>query len=210
MIVGISGFIGCGKDTVANQLKKEFNFQRDSFATSLKDACAKLFDWERHMLEGDTAESRDWRNEIDTWWAENLGIPDFTPRLALQLIGTNALRNNFNPDIWLLSFANRVRKNPDQNFVISDARFFNELDFIKKQGGILIRVERGTDPEWYETASKANNGDADALEVMKTKYSYAHQSEWGWAGTKYDYVIDNNGTIEDLEVRVRKVISEII
>jgi hypothetical protein len=67
MIVGISGFIGCGKSTVAQWLTNDYNFRKDSFATSLKDACAMMFDWPRDMIEGDTKESREWREQTDTW-----------------------------------------------------------------------------------------------------------------------------------------------
>lgn len=208
MIFGISGFIGCGKNTVADQLKEEFGFVQDSFASSLKDACATLFDWPRHMIEGDTKESREWREQTDTWWAEKLGIENFNPRLALQLIGTNSLRNHFNPDLWLLTLANRARKNPDQHIVISDVRFPNELNFIKNTGGILIRVDRGPSPVWYETALLANTGNSIAKSIMERTYPTAHLSEWAWVGTEYDFVVDNNGTLDDLKTQIRDIASK--
>lgn len=209
MIVGISGFIGCGKGTVADQLTGQYGFRKDSFATSLKDACAALFDWPRNMLEGDTKESREWREQIDVWWAEKLKIPNFSPRLALQLIGTDALRNNFNPDIWFLTLENRIRKNPDQNVVISDVRFPNEIQFIKDQGGVMVKVERGPSPVWYETAMMANKGNSLAKEAMIKTYPSAHFSEWAWVGAKFDYVINNDSTLEFLEAQVKEIISKI-
>src|ERR1700682_3461688 len=127
MLIGISGFINSGKSTVAAQLTKEYGFKKDSFATSLKDACALIFDWPRDMIEGDTAESREWRDVVDQWWANRLNIPDFSPRLALQLVGTDALRNHFNEGIWFMTLENRIRKNPEQHIVISDVRFPNEI-----------------------------------------------------------------------------------
>ncbi len=211
MLIGISGFINCGKSTVATQLTEEFNFRKDSFATNLKDACALIFDWPRHMIEGDTKESREWREVTDTWWEEKLNIPDFNPRLALQLIGTNALRNHFNEDLWFLTLENRIRKNPNQHVVISDVRFPNELKFIKDQGGILIRVNRGPLPIWYETALMANTGNSIAKAVMTKTYSAAHFSEWAWVGAcDYDYEIDNNSTLENLQTDVREIISKLI
>ena len=132
MIIGLLGFIGSGKGTVANILQQEYNFKPDSFASSLKDACAAIFDWPRDLLEGDTVESRAWREVTDDWWAQKLGIPDFTPRLALQLIGTDSLRNYFHQDIWFLTLQNRLRKNPDANVVISDVRFPNEVKMVKE------------------------------------------------------------------------------
>lgn len=61
MIVGICGLIGSGKGTVADMLVGEFGFTKISFADSLKDAVAAVFGWPRNLLEGDTDESRSWR-----------------------------------------------------------------------------------------------------------------------------------------------------
>jgi hypothetical protein len=199
MIFGLLGFINSGKGTVASTLVNDCGFRQDSFASSLKDVCAVTFDWPRYMLEGDTKESREWREIPDQWWSEKLGIPDFSPRLALQLIGTNTLRNHFNPDIWFLTLENRIRKNPDQHVVISDVRFPNEVKWIQDQGGILIRIARGPEPVWYETALMANKGNSIANKVMTETYSAAHLSEWAWVGAKVDYRINNDGTMEDLK-----------
>ena len=73
---------------------------RDSFAAPLKDVCASIFGWERKLLEGDTIESREFRETPDIFWTRNTGIDNFTPRLALQLMGTDVLRDHFHSDIW--------------------------------------------------------------------------------------------------------------
>jgi hypothetical protein len=204
-IIGLVGFIGSGKGTVATTLVNHYNFRQDSFATSLKDACATMFDWPRHLLEGDTKESRDWREIVDPWWSEQLGIANFSPRLALQVIGTDTLRNNFHQDIWFLTLRNRVRKNPDQNVVISDVRFPNEVKFIKEQGGTLVRINRGPAPIWYETALLANKGNTIAKDIMTKTYSDAHFSEWAWVGSAVDYELNNDSTISDLEVQISNI-----
>lgn len=210
MIIGISGFIGSGKSSVAEILTNEYNFRKDSFAASLKDACALLFDWPRNLIEGDTKESREWREVTDEWWAAKLNIPNFNPRLALQLIGTDSLRNHFNEDMWFLTLENRVRKNPERNVVISDVRFPNEIKFIKDQGGIMIRIDRGIPPIWFETALLANKGNSLAKDVMTRTYSSAHFSEWAWVGQKHDFIINNDSTLENLQIKVREMISEIL
>ena len=210
MILGISGFINSGKSTVAMQLTENYGFRKDSFATSLKDACAALFDWPRDLLEGDTKESREWREVTDSWWSEKLNISNFSPRLALQLIGTDALRNHFNPGLWFMTLENRVRKDPDRHVVISDVRFPNEVEFIQNQGGIMVRVDRGSPPVWFETALMANRGNSIAKEIMTSTYSDAHQSEWAWVGQKYDYVISNDSNLESLQIQVNEIISKIL
>lgn len=207
-IVGLIGFIGCGKGTVASYISKKYDLRHDSFAASLKDACANIFGWPRHLLEGDTAESRKWREQVDCWWEEKLGIDGFTPRLALQLMGTNVIRDNFNDNIWFLSLERRIMQDTaSRGVVISDVRFQNEFEFIRKNKGLLIRIYRGPEPEWYITAMLANQGDADAINTMKTKYSDVHYSEWAWAGISPDYIVDNNGTIENLEQQLDNIFS---
>ena len=56
MIVGIVGNIGEGKDTVAEYLVKNYDFTKESFASSLKDAVSAVFGWNRFLLEGQTNE----------------------------------------------------------------------------------------------------------------------------------------------------------
>lgn len=209
MIVGISGFIGSGKGTVATQLTEKYGFRKDSFAASLKDACSVMFDWPRDMLEGETLESRKWREEIDEWWSTKLAIPNLTPRLTLQLIGTDVLRNNFSDAIWFTTVENRIRKNPSQHVVISDVRFPNEIKFIQDNGGVMIKVNRGPAPVWYETAVLANKGNSLAKNAMTTVYAGAHLSEWAWVGTKFDYEINNDSTFENLSSQLEDIINGI-
>ncbi len=205
MIIGITGFIGSGKDTVANMFV-ERGCIHDSFAAPVKDVCASIFGWPRELLEGDTLESRDFREIPDMFWTNKLGVPNFTPRLALQLLGTEVLRNHFAPDIWINSLEYRMRKLKEDApcVVVSDARFRNELDLIKNMGGVVIWVQRGELPEWYETASQAHRN-VVSKKIMTTKYKDVHESEWNWAGYPVDYIIDNNGTLEDLAKQVENI-----
>ena len=207
-IIGLVGFIGSGKGTVAQHLVDKHNFRQESFASSLKDACSSIFDWPRDLLEGDTIESRQWRETTDIWWSDKLGIEKFTPRLALQLIGTNALRDHFSQDLWFLSLENRIRKNSTQDIIISDVRFFNEVAFIKKISGTLIHISRGPEPEWFTIAARADAGNQEAALIMKNQYSSVHPSEWSWAGSDIDYTIENNSTLQDLTLVIDSLIRD--
>ena len=51
MIIGLVGFIGAGKGTVADLLVERHDFTKESYANSVKDACATIFGWDRAMLE---------------------------------------------------------------------------------------------------------------------------------------------------------------
>jgi hypothetical protein len=205
-IVALVGFIGSGKDTVASMIQKNSNSIHDSFANPLKDLCSAVFGWERHLLQGDTVESRDFRETPDIYWTKKLNIDNFTPRLALQLLGTEVMRNHFHEDIWINSLEYRIRKHhADKQFVIlSDARFRNELDLVKRMNGTVIWVQRGELPPWYDIAKTANEN-AINKKIMQTRYRDVHESEWNWAGYPVDFVIRNNGTLEDLEASVNEV-----
>ena len=211
MIIGITGLIGSGKDTVANLFVQQGCVQ-DSFASALKDMCSSIFGWERSLLEGDTIESRDFRETPDLYWTKKLGIDHFTPRLALQLLGTDIMRTHFNENIWLSSLEYRMRKtlNTTKCVVVSDARFINELDLIRDLGGIVINVTRNEKPDWYEYAVKANvEQHVPSRHIMNTRYKNVHQSEWNWVGYDFDYIIDNSSTLENLQQVVSELQTEI-
>ena len=136
MIIGVCGFIGSGKDTVADYLVNLHHFRRESFANTLKDAVSAVFGWDRTMLEGRTKQAREWREQQDNWWTDRLGIV-ITPRWVLQNWGTEVCRNGFHDDIWIASLENKLRHRRD-NVVISDCRFPNEIAAIKKAGGRVV------------------------------------------------------------------------
>ena len=206
MIVGFVGLIGAGKDTAADYLVNFHGFRRDSFANTLKDAVACVFGWDRTLLEGRTKEAREWREQVDTWWAERLNMPNLTPRLMLQLWGTEVCRNGFHDDIWIASLENKMRKTTD-NIVISDVRFPNEIKAIHNAGGIVIRVKRGIDPAWFTAAESYNRGPNGNVTWSISKHHLdqlnIHASETAWVGGNIDAVISNDGTIDDLFTAIR-------
>ena len=142
-----------------------------------------------------SVESRERREMVDPFWAKQLGMPDFSPRLALQLLGTDVFRNHFHQDIWVLSVM--ARYNETENVVISDARFPNEVQIIRDLGGHIIQVDRGEEPDWWMTAKIAAGGNTNAIEVMD-KHHGIHSSEWAWANERADELIHNDGTLEQL------------
>ena len=199
-IIAICGFIGSGKGTVADILDEEYAYTKVSFADTLKDSVAAVFGWPRHLLEGDTEESRTWREQVDPWWATRLHISHLTPRWVLQQWGTEVCRMSFHDDIWAASVENRIRNNPI-NIVIPDCRFPNEVRTVRNLGGEVWWVKRGLNPEWYDRAINANvNHDTtDKIWLVQN----VHASEWSWVGTEFDNVIENNGTLDLLKYRIK-------
>lgn len=203
MIISITGLIGSGKDTAADYLVNFYNFKRESFASTLKDAVSDVFGWDRELLEGRTKTSREWREQVDEWWANRLGIPQLTPRWILQHWGTDVLRNHFHDDMWIASLENKLRNSKD-NIVITDCRFPNEIAGLKSQGAKMLWIRRGVIPHWYSIAEQANRGDSKARDWLLKEG--IHSSEYSWAGTSFDVVIDNNKDLQHLYDQLKNLV----
>ena len=187
MLIGLVGLIGSGKDTVAERLVSHHGFKRDSFAKSLKDAVSNIFGWDRELVEGNTKESRTWREQPDVFWSKKFN-KDVTPRWVLQHFGTEVMRQNMHDAIWIDSCLARYKGEPT---VISDTRFENEIKTIRESGGKIILVKRGQDPDWFTSYVEGNIIPAGI-----------HSSEYAWAKSDFDHVIKNDGTLEELYQQV--------
>ena len=205
MIIGICGFISSGKDTAANYLVGWHGFRRDSFAGALKDAVAHLFGWDRELLEGLTTEARAWREQVDPWWAERLGMPHLTPRWVLQYWGTEVCRQGFHDDIWIAALENRLRQRTGHT-VISDVRFPNEVAAIRNAGGRIVWIRRGADPEWCTTLVEMRQNSTLGICTDYMRQFGVHASEWAWVGTRFDAVVDNNGSVEQLYEQLKNLV----
>ena len=209
MIIGLCGFIGSGKDTAADFLVQS-GFQKESFADTLKDTASAIFGWDRNLLEGHTKEAREWREQVDPWWAERLAMPTLTPRWVLQYIGTDVFRNNFHSDIWVASLEKKLYDNKDKDIVISDCRFPNEVKAIQKAGGKVAWVKRGDLPEWIDIGIDACNGHKIAINEMK--HLGIHPSEWSWLTSDFDAEIFNEYDLDYLynEVEEKLINNQVI
>ena len=187
MLIGICGLIGSGKDTVAERLVNEHGYKRDSFAKSLKDAVASMFNWDRDMLEGRGESSRHWREQPDKFWSERFGR-EVSPRTILQQFGTEVMRGQMYDGIWVDSCIGRYK---GENTVISDTRFPNEIKRIKECGGIILLVKRFQDPDWFTSYVEGN-----------IEPKGIHSSEYAWAKSEFDFIIENNGSLEELNEKV--------
>jgi len=187
MLIGICGLIGSGKDTVAERLVNEHGYKRDSFAKSLKDAVASMFNWDRDMLEGRGESSRHWREQPDKFWSERFGR-EVSPRTILQQFGTEVMRGQMYDGIWVDSCIGRYK---GENTVISDTRFPNEIKRIKECGGIILLVKRFQDPDWFTSYVEGN-----------IEPKGIHSSEYAWAKEEFDFTIENNGSLEELNEKV--------
>ena len=203
MIISISGFIGSGKDTVAAYLVSNYGFTSFSFASTVKDVLSVVFGWDRALLEGDTPESRLWRTEVDLWWEKRLNIPNFTPRFALQNIGTDVFRTHFHNEIWIAALEQKLQK-CTTDIVVTDCRFVNERESLLKQYATMVQVKRGEIPAWGPTGISAAKGSPVAISIMEKLG--IHRSEWEWLTTDFPVVLDNNTTMENLYQQIDRMI----
>ena len=204
MIVGICGLIGSGKGTVADILVEQ-GFTKVSFADKLKDGVATIFGWDRALLEGDTDESREWREQSDDFWTQETGRI-ITPRVVLQEFGTECMREGFDNGVWVSLLKKYLLDNPGY-YVVPDVRFRNEQNMIRELGGEIWQVKRGKDPEWFARAIFDNNNP----ETSNLMNGFdIHESEYKWidVNTKFDAVIRNEGTIGELQASVLHEITD--
>ena len=202
MIIGICGLIGSGKGSVGDILVEQ-GYTKVSFADKLKDGVATIFGYDRAMLEGDTDESRSWREQTDEFWSKETGRT-ITPRIILQEFGTDCMRNGYYDGVWVSLLKQQILNNPG-NYVVPDVRFRNEQDMIRELSGQIWRVQRGDVPEWYGCAMLDNTTGGNLMEAYDI-----HSSEYKWIdkNNKFNTTIYNNGTLDQLKQSVLNEIAD--
>lgn len=182
-IIGITGLKHNGKDTIANYLCQKYNYTKIAFADPLKEACQSIFGFNYEQIHGSLKET------LDEYW---FGL---TPRQILQFVGTELFRKEmkrlneeFGEELWILSAKKKIteiiKNNENALIVISDVRFPNECEMIKKQNGTLIRVVRSSVNISHDL----------------------HDSEKYVSDLEVDYEIINDGSIDDLNKKIDSII----
>lgn len=227
-IISLSGLMGSGKDTAAAHLIEHHGYKKISFSAALKDVVAAVFGWKREFLEGDTPLTREWRETLDPWWDRVLGFEEeVTPRSMLQRIGTEVMRDNFCQSIWPLALERRIlNMGVEGKLVSTDTRFFEEFAMMKRMGATIVGVHRKMPPYLerfysgveHDMQFKTGQGfmESDQSEKstmiairdtgdawLKRNRIKWHRSEWeAMMFNKYDAIVGNNGTIDDLKKKM--------
>lgn len=177
LLIGLHGLARTGKDTAASYLVTQFALYSYAFADPIKAAIFHLFNLTQEHIEGNLKE---------------VLLPGIgkSPRQLMQLLGTEWGREQVHPELWLLLAAQNIayQQEVDQNHyngvVIRDVRFENEADWIRRQGGRVVHILRPN---------------AQAVS--------AHSSESGIAIHDNDFVIHNEGTIEDFQQQLGRMMA---
>lgn len=189
-LIGLSGYAQSGKDTVGSLLVEHQGFLRLAFADKVKEALYAINPVVG--LNTKTGNPVYLKNFIDSLpgsfnqkWDRAKELEEV--RRLLQRLGTEAGRKILGPNVWVDPVMEGIYNNLRDGitrFVITDCRFPNEAEVIKKRGGHMIRVVR---PE---------TGPA------RDSKGHVHESEIALDSWPFDYHIYNEGTLSDLQVKV--------
>lgn len=182
MLIGLCGYAGCGKDTAAQVLIEDFNFQRVAFADPIKQALLAL---DPLVPDGEGRHLRLSEFKQDRSWAEVKEYPEV--RRLMQILGTEVGRNLFDPDIWVKLAGNKLASTLSVgDTVVTDVRFSNEARLIKRHGGILVRINR---PEFGPVNE--------------------HVSDRASENWTYDHQIANDSDVVTLHAKVRELLEHL-
>jgi hypothetical protein len=115
---------------VADYLVRDHHFHKTAFADPLKEVCQSLFLLSDHQVH-DPFE----KEVVDPRWSRS-------PRSLLQWIGTDLIRTHLDKEFWVKHMDLRLESlTSDSRVVLSDVRFPNEADLVRRREGILIRIQ---------------------------------------------------------------------
>ena len=179
MIIGISGSMSVGKSTVANHLLLNHGFHTElAFATHLKELIAKFYGVDKRLLFA----------------------PIKTPQIREQMQTTSELIKFLRgKDYFVKYLLDEIDHYQalEEHVIVSDARFFNELQALEEFGAHLIRIER----PGLDTSGKLHQHESET-------------SAWGYweirRQANRDCVIVNDSTVADLLLQVDDWVTSIL
>jgi hypothetical protein len=237
ILLGVSGLAGVGKDTAANFLVDKCDFVKISFADPLKRICRDVYDFTEQQLWGPSEYRNKPDKRYPRKHSFPLGIDPIclccgwdygsllrneskapqcylTPRYALQKLGTEWGRDCYE-NVWV-EYALRLSRtildnptkfdytnklgcypadrslNPVQGIVIADCRFKNEIEMMQANGGQMLRLKR-------PGAGLSGSAGTHASELEQQSI----------LDSAFNFVIDNDGTIEDLGKRMADLFDDL-
>ena len=175
MIIGLSGYAQSGKDSTAELLCLKYGYKRLAFADPMRQALLTI----NPQLDSITRVSD---LVEDYGWDLTKRNPEV--RRLLQVLGTDFARKMLGDDVWINIALSGIKS--EDKIVISDVRFPNEAEAIKKLGGTVWRINRHN--------HTAVNG---------------HTSERAMDNYMFNYVIYNDGTLAELSDEVFALAKEL-
>lgn len=144
MIIGLTGHMRSGKDSVAEVLAAQ-GFHRLAFADTLRSMALAVDPLVAISDIPDLQSATHYAKVIRlsrlvelVGWEEAKRASDV--RGFLQRLGTEGVRDHLGHDSWVVALERKM--DAQHNYVITDVRFPNEAEAIKAWGGQLWRIER--------------------------------------------------------------------
>jgi hypothetical protein len=138
-IIGVTGYAQHGKDSLGQLLVDEFEYTRVGFADALKTMALRLNPVTTTRWYVTDVEVVRLQAEVDDGgWESAKKNPEV--RRILQVLGTECVRDIIGPDAWVAALHRSL--DPTKRYVITDVRFPNEADFIRRMDGLVVRVTR--------------------------------------------------------------------
>jgi hypothetical protein len=124
--------------------------------------------------------------------------PDFrlfnkSPRQVMQSFGTDWGRQMINPNIWVYPVEKLVKE--IDYVVVSDVRFINEVEMIKKNNGVLWKIERPNNPLKIETSHNSENG-IDEKYIDRVIHNIGTVDHIGAVVSSFLHNLERNNQIE--------------
>jgi dephospho-CoA kinase len=194
LVVGLVGDIGSGKTTVANFMRQELGFRELCLANPIKTIATDVFQFNEQEVYG-TQHEKSTKNK---YWG--ISFREFATKFGTEMMRVHfpkVFPELFKGDaqcqklgIWGRIVDAQIEKcDVDQSIVVSDCRFPDEAELVqKKHKGIVIRIDRKNNPHIMEKES------AHASESEKKKISP-------------DFVVENDGSLEELYQKISDILS---
>jgi Deoxynucleotide monophosphate kinase len=198
--VAICGKANSGKSSTAKLIaaaicEETAEYKVIAFADPMKRAVMTMYPWADPKCLYGPSKLRN--TPIPNTFDKN-GNP-LTYRQLLIDIGTAARDNDL--DHWVKVFDHNIAqldecstRNPGPTItryvkrkllIVPDLRFRNEFDYLRQKGFFIIKLLRTTDVV-IDSPTETNQ---DSI-----------------APTEFDYVLDNNGTLDDLKTEVKQIV----
>lgn len=197
-LVALCGFKGSGKDWIATNINKYYNYQIYRFSQPIKNTLISMFNINQEYLEGKNFESREIKEDkkgiLYDIFEKEISIRD-----AMIFIG-EGLKDYFGQDVWVRVIDYNLKKEKPSKVVIPDLRLKEEYNWVRKNNGKVIRVTKNI-PYWYEDARLASLGNIESLERMN-KLGIS-RTEYEWLSFDFDHEITFDSTLEELENKIK-------